>query len=69
MENTGVDLMITYKGKIVSDLRFETDLIFTTYKNKITQVSDITDYFDVGFTNRIGGGVVRNAVGEAPADR
>ncbi|HET9279452.1 MAG TPA: SusC/RagA family TonB-linked outer membrane protein, partial [Flavitalea sp.] len=47
------------------DFRYEADLIFTTYKNKITQVSDITDYFDVGFTNRIGGGVVRNAVGEA----
>jgi TonB-dependent starch-binding outer membrane protein SusC len=65
MENTGVDLMITYKDRLSSDFRFETDLIFTTYKNTITQVSDITDYFDINFTNRIGGGIVRNAVGEA----
>jgi hypothetical protein len=40
-------------------------VIFTTYKNKITKVSDIVDYFDVGFTGRIGGGQVRNAVGQA----
>lgn len=65
MENTGVDMMITYKGGQASKLRYEADLIFTTYKNKITKVSDITDNFDVTFTNRIGGGIVRNAVGQA----
>jgi TonB-linked SusC/RagA family outer membrane protein len=64
MKNTGVDMMFTYKGKISHDFRMEADLIFTTYKNKITKVADIVDYFDVTFTNRIGGGVVRNAVGQ-----
>jgi TonB-dependent starch-binding outer membrane protein SusC len=64
MENSGVDMMITYKSK-PGKFRFETDLIFTTYKNKITKVSDITDYFDVSFSGRIGGGIVRNQVGHA----
>lgn len=63
MKNTGVDMMITYKSK-PADFRWETDLIFTTYRNRITRVSDITNNFDVGFTNRIGGGVVRNEVGQ-----
>lgn len=64
MENKGLDVMVTYKGGSPKALRYETDLIFTTYKNKITQVSDVTDHFDVGFSNRIGGGVVRNVVGQ-----
>jgi TonB-linked SusC/RagA family outer membrane protein len=63
MKNTGVDMMITYRGK-ANKLRYETDLIFTTYKNQITKVSDVEDDFEVQFTNRIGGGVVRNAVGQ-----
>jgi hypothetical protein len=67
MENSGVDLMITYKGgnRRPGEFRYEADFILTTYTNTITKVSDITNYFDVGFTNRIGGGFVRNAVGEA----
>lgn len=62
MKNTGVDMMITYKSK-PSDFRWETDLIFTTYRNRITSVSDITNNFDVSFSGRIGGGIVRNQVG------
>lgn len=64
MKNTGVDIALMYKGDAGRDFRYEADLIFTKYKNEITQVSDIVDYFDVNFTNRIGGGVIRNAVGE-----
>ena len=64
MKNSGIDLMVTYRGKITNQLRFETDLIFTKYKNEVTKVSDITDNFDITFTNRIGGGVVRNVVGQ-----
>ena len=62
MKNTGVDFMVTYKSK-PGDFRWESDVIFTTYRNKITRVSDITNNFDVGFTGRIGGGIVRNEVG------
>jgi TonB-dependent starch-binding outer membrane protein SusC len=63
MKNSGIDLMLTYKGR-TSKLRYEADFIFTKYKNEITKVSEGTDFFDVGFTNRIGGGVVRNVKGE-----
>lgn len=65
MENSGVDMMITYKSRPGRQLRLETDLIFTTYRNRITKVSDITNYFDVSFSGRIGGGIVRNQVGQA----
>ncbi len=63
MKNSGVDLMVTYKGR-ASNLRYEADFIITKYTNEITKVSDGTDFFDVGFTNRIGGGVVRNVKGQ-----
>jgi len=67
MENKGIDVMLTYKGgdRRPGAFRYEADVILTTYTNTITKVSDITNYFDVGFTGRIGGGFVRNAVGQA----
>lgn len=61
MKNTGIDMMLTYKGN-VGAFRWEADAIITTYKNKITKISDITAYFDRSFSGRIGGGNVRNAV-------
>lgn len=64
MKNTGIDMMLTYRNKIGGNFRYEADLIFTKYKNEITQVSNIVDYFDVNFTGRIGGGDIRNAVGQ-----
>lgn len=63
MKNTGIDAMVTYRGT-VGKFRWEADAIITTYKNKITKVSDITPFFDQSFSGRIGGGVVRNAVGQ-----
>ena len=63
MKNSGVDLMITYKGK-AGKLRYATDFIITKYKNEITKVSDGTDFFNVNFTNRIGGGDIRNSKGQ-----
>ncbi|HWJ30398.1 MAG TPA: hypothetical protein VNS32_27945, partial [Flavisolibacter sp.] len=63
-KNTGVDMMLTYRNSKEKTFRYEADLILTTYKNRITEVSDIVDYFDVNFTNRIGNGNVRNAVGQ-----
>ncbi len=63
MKNTGVDMMLTYKSK-GNKLRYEMDLILTKYKNEITKVSEGTDFFIVNFTNRIGGGDIRNAKGQ-----
>jgi len=64
MKNTGIDVMLTYRNNKEKTFRYEADLIVTTYNNKITKVADIVDYFDVNFTNRIGDGNVRNAVGQ-----
>jgi hypothetical protein len=64
MKNAGVDMMLGYRSTAGRDFRYEGDFIFTKYDNEITQVSDIVDYFDVNFTNRIGGGVIRNALGQ-----
>jgi TonB-dependent starch-binding outer membrane protein SusC len=63
MDNRGIDLMLTYRTS-TAPFRVEADLIFTKYKNEITKVSDITPYFDRTFSGRIGGGFVRNAVGQ-----
>jgi TonB-dependent starch-binding outer membrane protein SusC len=63
MENKGVDIMLTYKSK-PADFRYEADVIFTTYRNRITKVSDITTNFDVSFGGRTGGQIVRNEVGQ-----
>lgn len=64
MENNGIDLMLTYRARASKAFRYEADFIFTTYDNKITKISDITDYFDRSFSGRIGGGIVRNVVGQ-----
>jgi TonB-linked SusC/RagA family outer membrane protein len=63
MKNTGVDMMFTYRNKAGRDFRYEADLILTKYKNEITKVSDIVDYFDASWTNRLPGAIARNAVG------
>ena len=63
MKNTGIDIMLTYKGN-AGPVRFETDLIFTKYKNEIVKIADGVLNFDRGFGNRTGGQIVRNAVGE-----
>lgn len=63
MKNSGIDMMLTYKGR-AGKFRYETDFVFTKYTNEITKVSEGTDFFDVGFSNRIGGGVVRNVKGQ-----
>jgi TonB-linked SusC/RagA family outer membrane protein len=64
MENSGVDVMLTYKDNI-GKFRYDADVIFTKYNNEITKVSEGTDFFLVNFTNRIGGGDIRNAKGQA----
>lgn len=63
MKNTGIDMMLTYKGN-AGPVRFEADLIFTKYKNEITQIAEGVVNFDRTFSGRIGGGIVRNATGQ-----
>jgi TonB-dependent starch-binding outer membrane protein SusC len=64
MKNDGIDVMLTYRNTTAKNFRYEADAIFTKYNNEIIKVADIVDYFDVNFTNRIGGGDIRNAVGQ-----
>ncbi len=64
MKNTGIDIMLTYRNRGGRDFRYEADLILTKYKNTITKVSDIVDYFDQQFSGRLPGAVARNAVGQ-----
>ncbi len=63
MKNTGIDMMFTYRGN-AGPVRFETDLIFTKYKNEIVKIAAGVLNFDRSFSGRIGGGFVRNAVGQ-----
>ncbi|MFZ6009453.1 MAG: SusC/RagA family TonB-linked outer membrane protein [Bacteroidota bacterium] len=53
MKNTGIDLQIIYRQNISSDVRFEGNLTFTTYKNEIIKLAEGFKYFDWG-GSRIG---------------
>jgi TonB-dependent starch-binding outer membrane protein SusC len=60
MSNTGIDLELSYK-KIWGDLGFNCSVVFTSYKNKITEIADGQTFFDWG-SSRIGS-FVRNKAG------
>lgn len=38
MQNKGIDLVLTNRGNITSDLRYEASLTFTRYKNEVTRL-------------------------------
>ena len=40
MRNTGIDLQLTNKGKISSDLHYDASLTFTHYKNELTKLNN-----------------------------
>jgi len=64
MENTGIDMELTFKNKW-GDFGFDGGLNFTAYKNKITKIAEAAGvtFFDYGgATTRIGAGN-RNMVG------
>lgn len=46
MKNDGIDLTLSGRVSITSDLRLNGMLTFTTYRNKITKVSNSANYFD-----------------------
>ncbi len=64
MQNKGVDLQIIYRKRFDNDLKFEGNLTFTTYNNKIKGLAPGVPYFDYNGGYRIAGGVFnRNEVG------
>ncbi|MEN9570204.1 MAG: hypothetical protein RL172_1435, partial [Bacteroidota bacterium] len=70
MKNWGIDLMIENRANITKDLRLTSTLTFTTYKNRIESITnDGLKFFEynspVGESNRIGGPITRNIVGES----
>jgi TonB-dependent starch-binding outer membrane protein SusC len=69
MENTGIDLMINNRLNLSKDIRLNTTLTFTTYKNTITAINGDQQFFDfnspLGEANRIGQNATRNFVGES----
>jgi TonB-dependent starch-binding outer membrane protein SusC len=62
MQNTGLDLSITKRGTIASDWKYDATVTFTTYKNKITNLQEGTDYFTSGGSRF--GDLARNQVGQ-----
>lgn len=70
MTNKGIDLAITQRGQIggTKGVRFDATFTFTTYKNKITKITDGITFFDsnspANEENRVGGRFTRNAVGQ-----
>lgn len=65
MQNKGVDLSISGHTKLTRDLSFDATLTFTSYNNKITKVTDATNYFLSGDVRTFSDKFVRNQVGHA----
>jgi len=71
MTNKGIDLAITQRGQFggAKGVRFDATFTFTTFKNKITKITDGITFFDsnspANEENRVGGRFTRNAVGQA----
>lgn len=62
VENSGIDILLSSKGNFSKNTSWNTDITFTTYKNKIIKLNDIP-YFDdvIPFTGNVP--LVRNEVG------
>ena len=66
MSNKGIDLQIINRGNITSDLKYEVNVTFTSYKNEIVELAPGLAFFDVDAAStegRIGARYIRNAVG------
>ncbi|MCX6315703.1 MAG: SusC/RagA family TonB-linked outer membrane protein [Bacteroidetes bacterium] len=67
MKNSGIDLMITNRTNINRQIKLNTTLTLTTYKNEITKINGDQQFFDfnspVNEANRIGSNATRNFVG------
>ena len=66
VSNKGIDLQIINKGNISTDLKYEVNFTFTTYKNNIESLAPGLTFFDVDAAStegRIGARYIRNAAG------
>ncbi len=62
MNNKGIDASISGNFNLSKDLKLDATAVVTTYDNKITKVSNISDYFGSD-PKRFGIDIIRNAVG------
>lgn len=68
MRNQGIDLQITNRGKLTSDLKYDVTVNGSFLSNTITALAPGTDYFDVTPpTNRLSAAPTRNMVGYSMA--
>ncbi|HEY4289580.1 MAG TPA: TonB-dependent receptor [Puia sp.] len=63
MRDKGVDFSISGKKNIGRDWRLSTVLTFTSFNNRITRVTQSTDYFLSGATRNFGAQFIRNQAG------
>ncbi len=63
MRNQGVDFSISGRKNIGRDWRLSTVLTFTSFNNKVTKVTQSTNYFLSGNSRNFGGQFIRNQVG------
>ncbi len=66
MENKGIDIGVSYRGNLTSDITFNVDLNATHYKNKITHISEELAFFNSGGADGFAD-YVRNYVGSPMA--
>ena len=63
MENRGVDATVSTFGDFGNqDFSYQVSLNFTSYRNKITNISEISDFFTTD-SRRFGSDIIRNEVG------
>ncbi|MCF2498147.1 SusC/RagA family TonB-linked outer membrane protein [Dyadobacter chenhuakuii] len=64
MRNQGIDLLVTNRGRLARELRYEISASGSFLANKITRIAPLVPYFTGGGT-RLGTPVVRNEPGHA----
>lgn len=63
MKNTGVDLSLNFRKNVAKDLQLNGVLTFTSVNNKVTQITQTSDYFYSGSTRNFSVNFIRNEVG------
>jgi len=62
MQNTGIDLGITYRGKVNNDLSYSVGANLGAYKNMVVNIPGSAGFFETAYTHNTGP-QVRNAIG------
>ena len=65
MKNEGIDLSASSFFNLTEDLKLDATLSFTSYNNKILNISNSASYFDIDSRRFNGSTIVRNAVGHS----